>query len=67
MNIRKLKKKHPNKLERIWIKHLQEWIKLKTDYPSIRKHYINYCKKQILCVGTGINIQIFNVMQQKLI
>ena len=67
MNIRKLKKEHPNKLERIWIKHLQEWIKLKTDYPLIRKHYINYCKKQILCVGNHIDIRIRNVVQQKLI
>lgn len=47
MNIRKLKKKHPNKLDRIWIKHLQEWIKLKTDYPFIRKYYIKSCKEKI--------------------
>lgn len=56
MNIRKLKKKHPNKLDRIWIKHLQEWIKLKTDYPSIRKYYIKSCKEKLLCVGNIINI-----------
>lgn len=61
-SIRKLKKKHPNKLERIWIKHLQEWIKLKTDYPLIRKHYINYCKEKILCVGKSIDIQISKVI-----
>lgn len=47
MKIRILKKKNPSKLQRLWIKHLVEWIKLDTEYPSIRKFYIEYCKKQI--------------------
>ena len=47
MKIRVLKKKNPNKLQRIWIKHLKEWIKLETEYNSIRKHYIQFCKMQI--------------------
>ena len=44
MKLRKLKKKNPNKLQRIWIKHLKEWIKLDTEYISIKKYYINSCK-----------------------
>lgn len=47
MKLRILKKKNPNKLERIWIKHLIEWIKLETDYKSIRKYYIQSCKNKI--------------------
>ena len=47
MKIRILKKKNPSKLQRLWIKHLVEWIKLDTEYSSIRKFYIKYCKEQI--------------------
>ena len=47
MKIRILKKKNPSKLQRLWIKHLVEWIKLDTEYPSIRKHYIKFCKEQL--------------------
>ncbi len=50
MKLRKLKKKHPSKLERIWIKHLIEWKSLKwlnKDYQSIRLYYIESCKKHI--------------------
>lgn len=47
MKIRILKKKNPSKLQRLWIKHLVEWIKLDTEYPSIRKFYIQYCKEQL--------------------
>ena len=46
MKLRKLKKKHPSKLDRIWIKHLIEWIKLETEYKSIRKYYIQSCKEK---------------------
>lgn len=44
MKIRILKKNNPNKLQRLWIKHLKEWIKLETEYKSIKKYYINSCK-----------------------
>lgn len=44
MKIRILKKKHPSRLERMWIKHLKEWIELNTEYISIKKYYINSCK-----------------------
>lgn len=47
MKIRILKKKNPSKLQRIWIKHLIKWIKLETEYESIRKNYIQFCKKKI--------------------
>lgn len=47
MKIRILKKKHPSKLKRIWIKHLVEWIKLDTEYKTIRNYYIKFCKKHI--------------------
>jgi hypothetical protein len=50
MKLRILKKKHPSKLERIWIKHLIEWKSLKwlnKDYKSIRLYYIESCKKHI--------------------
>lgn len=47
MKLRILKKKNPNKLQRIWIKHLIEWIKLETEYKSIRKYYIQSCKNKI--------------------
>lgn len=47
MKLRILKKKHPSKLERIWIKHLVEWIKLDTEYTSIKKYYIKSCKLKI--------------------
>ena len=42
-----LKKKHPSKLDRIWIKHLIGWIKLETEYKSIRKYYIQSCKEKL--------------------
>ena len=47
MKIRVLKKKNPSKLQRIWIKHLVEWIKLETKYKSIRKYYIKSCKEKL--------------------
>lgn len=47
MKIRILKKKNPNKLQRIWIKHLIEWTNLETEYKSIKKYYIQSCKKKI--------------------
>lgn len=47
MKIRILKKKHPSKLDRIWIKHLVEWIKLDTEYKTIRNYYIKSCKEHI--------------------
>ena len=50
MKLRKLKKKHPSKLERIWIKHYLVWKSLKwlnEDYQSIRLYYIESCKKHI--------------------
>lgn len=48
MKLRILKKKNPNKLKRIWIKHLIEWIKLETEYKSIKKYYIQFCKEKLL-------------------
>lgn len=48
MKIRILKKKHPSKLDRIWIKHLIKWIRLETEYKSIRKYYIQSCKEKII-------------------
>ena len=47
MKLRILKKKNPNKLQRISIKHLIEWIKLDTEYKSIKKHYIKFCKEKL--------------------
>ena len=47
MKLRILKKRHPYRLERIWIKHLIEWIKLETEYKTIKKYYIQSCKKHI--------------------
>ena len=47
MKIRTLKKKHPSKLHRLWIKHLLEWVKLSTEYSEIRKHYIKFCKNHL--------------------
>lgn len=47
MKVRILKKKNPTKLQRIWIKHLIEWIKLDTEYKTIRKYYIQSCKEKI--------------------
>ena len=47
MKIRTLKKKNPSKLQRIWIKHLVEWIKLETEYNSIRKYYIKSCEEKL--------------------
>ena len=47
MKIRILKKKNPSKLQRMWIKHLIEWIKLETEYESIKKYYIQSCKNKI--------------------
>lgn len=48
MKLRILKKKHPSKLKRIWIKHLIEWIKLETEHKSIKKYYIQSCKEKII-------------------
>lgn len=39
MKVRILKKKHPSKLDRLWIKHLIEWIKLDTEYKTIKLLY----------------------------
>ena len=47
MKLRILKKRNPNKLQRIWIKHLIEWVKLKTEYKSIKMYYIQSCKEKI--------------------
>ena len=47
MKIRTLKKKNPEKIQRIWIKHLKEWIKLETEYKSIKKYYVISCKEKI--------------------
>ena len=47
MKLRVLKKKNPSKLQRIWIKHLIEWIKLKTEYKSIKRYYIKSCKEKL--------------------
>ena len=67
MKIRTLKKKNPEKIQRIWIKHLIEWIKLETEYKSIKKYYIKSCKeklwKQILVNMIALQQ---NVMRQKM-
>lgn len=50
MKVRILKKKHPSKLERMWIKHYLMWKSLKwlnKDYQSIRLYYMESCKKKI--------------------
>lgn len=47
MKLRVLKKRNPNKLQRIWIKHLVEWVKLETEYKSIKMYYIQSCKEKI--------------------
>jgi hypothetical protein len=50
MKLRKLKKKYPSKLERMWIEHYLVWKSLKwlnKDYQSIRLYYIESCKKHI--------------------
>jgi len=47
MKLRILKKRNPNKLQRIWIKHLIEWVKLETEYKSIKMYYIQSCKEKI--------------------
>ena len=50
MKVRILKKKNPNKLQRIWIKHYLVWKSLKwlnEDYQLIRLYYIESCKKHI--------------------
>ena len=31
----------------MWIKHLIEWIKLETEYKSIKRYYIKSCKNKI--------------------
>lgn len=48
MKLRILKKKNPDKLQRMWIKHLKEWIKLNTEYKSIKRHYIQFCKEKLI-------------------
>ena len=47
MKLRQLKKKHPSKLERIWIKHLIEWKYNSTEYKTIRNYYIKSCRKHL--------------------
>ena len=47
MKLRTLKKKHPFRLERIWIKHLIEWKHYDGEYRTIRNYYIESCKKHI--------------------
>lgn len=50
MKLRILKKKHPSKLLRLWIKHLIEWKKLKKSSKECKNlilYYINSCKKHI--------------------
>lgn len=47
MKIRILKKKNLDKLQRIWIKHLIEWVKLETEYKSIKLQYIQFCKNNL--------------------
>ena len=50
MKLRILKKKHPSKLERMWIEHYLVWKSLKwlnKDYQSIRLYYMESCKKHI--------------------
>ena len=67
MKIRTLKKKNPSKLQRIWIKHLVEWIKLETEYNSIRKYYIKSCEEK-LWKQISINTIVLqrSVMKQKM-
>lgn len=48
MKLRILKKKNPDKLQRMWIKHLKEWIKLNTEYKSIKRYYIQFCKEKLI-------------------
>ena len=45
MKLRTLKKKHPDKLSRIWIKHLVEWKQLSTKYKTIRLYYLQSCRE----------------------
>lgn len=47
MKLRKLKKKYPSRLDRIWIKHLVEWKRNNTKYKTIRKYYIESCKSHL--------------------
>ena len=47
MKLRILKKKRPSKLDRIWIKHLIMWKYYDGEYKTIRKYYIESCKKHI--------------------
>jgi hypothetical protein len=47
MKLRILKKKHPSKLERMWIKHLIEWKHYDGEYKTIKRFYIESCKKHI--------------------
>ena len=47
MKLRILKKKNPSKLQRMWIEHLIEWIKLETEYKSINRYYIKSCKEKL--------------------
>lgn len=47
MKLRILKKKHPSKLDRIWIKHLIMWKYYDGEYKTIRNYYIESCKKHI--------------------
>ena len=47
MKLRVLKKRNQDKLQRIWIKHLVEWIQLNTEYNTIKKYYVQSCKEKI--------------------
>ena len=47
MKLRILKKKHPSKLERMWIKHLIEWKHYDGEYKTIKRFYIESCKRHL--------------------
>lgn len=54
MKIRKTKKRLKKEYDFmgiLWLKHLQEWYKLKRNpnamFPGITKHYIKFCNKQL--------------------
>ena len=55
MKLRILKKKHPSKLERIWIKHLIEWKQYDGEYKTIKRFYIESCKNILEYESLKIN------------